>query len=56
VLRFLLQEASAPFFEILGLWIHEGHIDDPYDEFFIGEQELAGEYPILQARPTAPLA
>jgi gamma-tubulin complex component 2 len=40
VLHFLLQEASAPFFEILGHWIHAGHVDDPYDEFFIDEQEL----------------
>ena len=40
VLRFLLREASAPFFEILGHWIYEGRIDDPYDEFFIEEQTL----------------
>ena len=47
-LHFLLQQSSMPFFEILGLWVHEGVIDDPYDEFFINEQELVERHDMLE--------
>jgi hypothetical protein len=47
-LRFLLRQASAPFFEILGRWIYEGRIDDPYDEFFIEEQTLQARTDMME--------
>jgi gamma-tubulin complex component 2 len=40
VFSYLLQEASAPFFKLLSLWVCEGRIEDPYDDFFIEEHEL----------------
>lgn len=48
ILRFLLRQASAPFFEILGHWIYEGRIDDPYDEFFIEEQTLVARSDMME--------
>lgn len=36
---FLIQSACAPYFEILELWIYKGIISDPYEEFFVVENE-----------------
>ncbi|SPO36125.1 related to Spindle pole body component alp6 [Pseudozyma flocculosa] len=31
----LLDEVSRPFFHSLSLWIYEGELEDPFDEFFV---------------------
>ncbi|GAB1597452.1 gamma-tubulin complex component 2-like [Argonauta hians] len=36
---FLTQAACAPYFEILEMWIYKGIINDPYEEFFVVENE-----------------
>jgi gamma-tubulin complex component 2 len=35
----LLEKASIPYFSILRTWIHEGEINDPYDEFMVQERK-----------------
>ncbi|WBW73982.1 gamma tubulin complex GCP2 subunit Alp4 [Schizosaccharomyces osmophilus] len=35
ILTFLLRESSRPYMRFLNSWIHEGKIDDPYEEFMI---------------------
>lgn len=35
--QFLLERASAPYFEILEKWVYEGKIYDPYHEFMVEE-------------------
>eukprot|EP00177_Eucheuma_denticulatum_P000100 GFKZ01000173.1.p1 GENE.GFKZ01000173.1~~GFKZ01000173.1.p1 ORF type:complete len:713 (-),score=85.62 GFKZ01000173.1:1678-3816(-) len=37
VLEFVVGKAAAPVFAIMDVWIRTGVIDDPYDEFFISE-------------------
>eukprot|EP01052_Picozoa_sp_SAG31_P031680 SAG31_NODE_3383_length_4335_cov_2.093012_2_plen_116_part_00 len=48
VFNYLLQEASAPFFNLLGLWVCQGRIEDPYDEFFIEEHILESHKDALE--------
>jgi hypothetical protein len=40
---FIMQKASAPFFEMLSDWLYGGKIDDPYGEFLIKEQKDAAK-------------
>uniref|UniRef100_A0A4W5LKA2 Gamma-tubulin complex component n=1 Tax=Hucho hucho TaxID=62062 RepID=A0A4W5LKA2_9TELE len=39
VLNFLLEKASAPYLQMLELWIYHGELKDPYDEFMVASDE-----------------
>ncbi|MQM12129.1 hypothetical protein Taro_045043 [Colocasia esculenta] len=39
LLEKMTQCASAPYLKMLGRWVYEGVIDDPYGEFFISENK-----------------
>jgi gamma-tubulin complex component 2 len=41
LMRFLIQRAGAPYLEMLGSWIYDGQLADPYGEFMVrGEDTL----------------
>ncbi|OQS06534.1 gamma-tubulin complex component [Thraustotheca clavata] len=39
VLNFLLEKASAPYLKMLELWIYNGELKDPYDEFMVASDD-----------------
>jgi gamma-tubulin complex component 3 len=39
----LLEEVSAPFWEMLRRWVYEGELEDPYEEFFVGCDDSVSE-------------
>lgn len=34
---FLLDKSAAPYFQMLKKWIFQGHLEDPFGEFFVKE-------------------
>ncbi|KAH8556990.1 Spc98 family-domain-containing protein [Umbelopsis sp. PMI_123] len=46
----LLEEVSAPFWEMLRMWIYEGELEDPYEEFFVGCDESVSEEELWQKK------
>lgn len=32
-------QASVPYFEMLEQWVYHGHLDDPYREFMVREED-----------------
>ncbi|KAJ3416035.1 Integrator complex subunit 11 [Chytridiales sp. JEL 0842] len=41
IIEKLLKEVTKPFFNMLGRWIYEGELDDPYSEFFVAHDKNA---------------
>lgn len=39
----LLVHVTRPFYEMLRLWIYDGELSDPYNEFFVSERHLGDE-------------
>lgn len=53
LLLLLLRRASVPYLRLLHRWMHEGVLEDPYDEFFILEsQPPTGGAPAIKSSPT----
>lgn len=50
--EFLLQKASRPYFDMMSLWVYEGRLEDPYNEFFVSENFRRDE----QTKRTGPAA
>jgi gamma-tubulin complex component 3 len=48
----LLEEVSAPFWEMLRMWIYEGELEDPYEEFFVGCDDSVSEEELWQKKYT----
>ncbi|KAM3589786.1 Microtubule-nucleating Tub4p (gamma-tubulin) complex component [Umbelopsis sp. WA50703] len=48
----LLEEVSAPFWEMLQRWVYEGELEDPYEEFFVGCDDSVTEEELWQKKYT----
>ena len=36
--EYLLQKAARPYFEMVSLWVYEGRLEDPFEEFAVRQR------------------
>lgn len=49
----LLSHVTRPFYDMLRLWIYDGELSDPFQEFFVLEQQLDSENPDYRTGATS---